>query len=92
LIVVNNCKLIWRGGSDPETKLILEDGRNLFDLLPVRKVSFSGRYDEVGKVRLVLDVAGPAWDAESVKVRVSEPDLRRIAEAHGFDLIRKESA
>lgn len=83
-------ELQWHGHSSAQTKLLDDEGRNLFDLFPVKSLSFSAGYESPAELVLVLRVERN-FHMDAARARFSLEDLAWLAEAHGMRVVPIES-
>lgn len=76
---------ITSDGSGSNTSVTTEDGTPLMHCMAV---DVSIRPEEVVKATLVFML--PITDMKGFEVTVSEAHLRELAEAHGFNLVKKD--
>lgn len=91
-MALKNVTLKWHGSHSPDSKLLDAEGRNLFDEFPVTgiEVKWPGedRFDRREELTLSVRI-GENFNIEGATARVRVEDLRRLADAHGFDLVAR---
>jgi hypothetical protein len=89
---IMKCKLEWYGPHDKNTKLVTEDGRNVFDMFPVLGITI-GKMDintPEPTATLVLDIETHLGFPDWLETRVKLEDVEAMAKAHGYKLVPEQ--
>lgn len=80
-------RIVNETGITHHTRVLTEDGRDLCQLMPIASIDLELRPQALVKAHVEVDQV--LIDAHA-ELRLPEEDLRALARAHGFNLVRRQ--